>query len=1006
MLDHGAMLDPTADSAMKVAGTPLHQLFAKFLSSTSPSEELINQINIRKRMPIAADDKGEITKQVKSFKEKFEAALLNNQNIDLTANQLIVLALAYQFTKFGIETNLDYAKKCLEKINELSDGYDLLLMSNDMKDEDLKKGNVYLREKDGCIAYTVVTPDDEIVRDIKIDALKAPKPFSIAELNKVKERILDITSKEGHTLSDSTSQKAYAKYLLGIMYQYEIGGVKQDVAKAIKFYKEAATLGSSGANVELAEIYTKGNTVVADDFQAKRHLDLAANSQDPVAFYELAKLYHKEGGEDNLKKAFSYLTVAAKQGYIPALNELGVAYLHGTGTAKDSALAMQYFQIAADISSTTSIAQNQLLLRIETFLRHIKSKDTTGSETSEYLPHLNGMCNGLAFMILRAAAIGETNKFVERLKRFTAMNYADIQKMSELYTLFRSNFESAIQQIRNERKTANTSITDEKTEENSSEYDLAVQRVYQNLKYNNRNLNETEKELLDFARDFYIFVNSLWFGQLPATTGMITNDRMIAHQDFIPMLQTIPPDLLQGKDLATLQPSMQFVFNFTDNELTKTLERAITTNDFVMLTSTNHTMFFVKEADKFLFYDSNNKEIKYFADWKSLVDEIKYCFFTKLGYSANYLPIYFQAIHLDGAKNDSAMAADTSSDTKPSVTAEQLMKDILAERESKVDIDVSAWSGETSLWLAARYGDHQLARILLENKADPNKANNRGTSPMEVAVYKNYPETVKVLAEYQANLELRDKDGRTPACLAAVLGNVSVLKVLAEAGANLNALGDFGGSPLCEAAWYGHADIVAFLLNTKENYNYGVNLANQKNYGVNLYIKDCERHTPLDLAAAGGHTQIVEMLNKHDIYAKLNEQSSLYLAAESKHWDTLALLLLKYKGDKFEDGLAKILKDNASHVVKGFQDYVGSKDDETKIFLIKLLLDPNNALNKLLCEALKPKFSLQSLQSIFTPATKFDGNVFVPPALAACIEPFKDLKTPTANLPLSSLKWK
>lgn len=80
-------------------------------------------------------------------------------------------------------------------------GYDLCPMSDDVQ---LEKGKIYLREKEGCIAYSVITPDGEEVRDIKIEEkeLKAPKNFELNELNKLKNEIMEATSKAGHAIKN------------------------------------------------------------------------------------------------------------------------------------------------------------------------------------------------------------------------------------------------------------------------------------------------------------------------------------------------------------------------------------------------------------------------------------------------------------------------------------------------------------------------------------------------------------------------------------------------------------------------------------------------------------------------------------------------------------------------------------------------------------------------------------------------------------------------------------
>lgn len=84
----------------------------------------------------------------------------------------------------------------LYKITE--SGYDLCLMSNSRVTK-IEKEKIYLRERSGRMAYTVITPNGDTIRDVFIDTIKAPQPFTLKELNILKNQILQITSNAGHT---------------------------------------------------------------------------------------------------------------------------------------------------------------------------------------------------------------------------------------------------------------------------------------------------------------------------------------------------------------------------------------------------------------------------------------------------------------------------------------------------------------------------------------------------------------------------------------------------------------------------------------------------------------------------------------------------------------------------------------------------------------------------------------------------------------------------------------
>ncbi len=73
--------------------------------------------------------------------------------------------------------------------------YEFYLMSDEIK---LERNKLYVREKNNHFAYTVITPNGEVVRDIEIASLPAPNPIPLDKLNKVKNKILEVALKAGH----------------------------------------------------------------------------------------------------------------------------------------------------------------------------------------------------------------------------------------------------------------------------------------------------------------------------------------------------------------------------------------------------------------------------------------------------------------------------------------------------------------------------------------------------------------------------------------------------------------------------------------------------------------------------------------------------------------------------------------------------------------------------------------------------------------------------------------
>ena len=76
--------------------------------------------------------------------------------------------------------------------------------------------------------------------------------------------------------------------LLGTCYQSGIGGVSQDYAEALKWYRKAADQGLALAQNNLGVLYSRGDGVAQDDGEAYFWFNLAAASAEPGPVQESA----------------------------------------------------------------------------------------------------------------------------------------------------------------------------------------------------------------------------------------------------------------------------------------------------------------------------------------------------------------------------------------------------------------------------------------------------------------------------------------------------------------------------------------------------------------------------------------------------------------------------------------------------------------------------------------------------------------------------------------------
>ncbi len=95
-------------------------------------------------------------------------------------------------------------------------------------------------------------------------------------------------------------------------------------------------------------------------------------------------------------------------------------------------------------------------------------------------------------------------------------------------------------------------------------------------------------------------------------------------------------------------------------------------------------------------------------------------------------------------------------------------------------------SGETPLMQAARRGNLETVRALLEGGADPNaQEKNGGQTALMWAMSERHPAVTEELVRHKADVNARSKNGST-ALMFAARGDVNSARILLDAGANPN----------------------------------------------------------------------------------------------------------------------------------------------------------------------------------------------------------------------------
>jgi ankyrin repeat protein len=162
---------------------------------------------------------------------------------------------------------------------------------------------------------------------------------------------------------------------------------------------------------------------------------------------------------------------------------------------------------------------------------------------------------------------------------------------------------------------------------------------------------------------------------------------------------------------------------------------------------------------------------------------------------------------------------------------------------------------------AAKNGDKDALRALLQKKADVNAAAADGSTALHWASYRDDLESADLLIRAGAKVNAANDLGATPLWAASQNGSEAMVRRLLEAGANPNLALVAGETPLMVAARSGYAGVVEQLL-AKD---------------ANLSARGTRGQTALMWAVAQKHPDVVKVLLAHgaDVKARSEEWSQM-----------------------------------------------------------------------------------------------------------------------------------
>lgn len=93
-------------------------------------------------------------------------------------------------------------------------------------------------------------------------------------------------------------------------------------------------------------------------------------------------------------------------------------------------------------------------------------------------------------------------------------------------------------------------------------------------------------------------------------------------------------------------------------------------------------------------------------------------------------------------------------------------------------------TGETALHIVTARRDTSWIRFLTQRGANPNIRDNKGVSPLQIAVRLNHIEGVEALIKAGARIDVADSAGETPLIAAVHARNVELIRILLTQGAD------------------------------------------------------------------------------------------------------------------------------------------------------------------------------------------------------------------------------
>jgi ankyrin repeat protein len=156
---------------------------------------------------------------------------------------------------------------------------------------------------------------------------------------------------------------------------------------------------------------------------------------------------------------------------------------------------------------------------------------------------------------------------------------------------------------------------------------------------------------------------------------------------------------------------------------------------------------------------------------------------------------------------------------KPLLLSRDRQGAVVCVASASLALLLSAATGRPPIVDAARTGDTEALRALLQKKADVNATEGDGSTALHWASYRDDVEGARLLLRAGAKVNAANDLGATPLWAASQNGSEAMVKLLLDAGANPNAALLLGETPLMVAARAGKGAVAELLIAKDANIN-------------------------------------------------------------------------------------------------------------------------------------------------------------------------------------------